>query len=57
MAGIGIDAGDLANRIGLNQIVTNGTADAVDANASCGTNLWFFNDFSKSPAQTCIAGP
>jgi len=54
MAGIEVDSGDLANQIGLNQINSNGSADAVDANASCGTNLWFLDSIGTTPAQTCV---
>jgi len=53
-AGIGVDSGDLANQIGLNQVTSNGSADAIDANTNCGTNLWFVNQFSTTPAQTCV---
>lgn len=51
--GIGIDSGDLANQIGISQVTSNGVADAVDANASCGSNLWFLNQFTLTP-QACI---
>lgn len=53
-AGIGVDSGDLANQIGLNVIASNGSADAVDANTNCGTNLWFVDQIGKTPAQTCV---
>jgi hypothetical protein len=53
-AGIGVDLGDLANQIGLNEIISNGSADAVDANATCGTNLWFLDTIALTPAQPCI---
>jgi hypothetical protein len=53
-AGIGVDSGDLANQIGLNQVISNGSADAIDANASCGTNLWFLDQIGTTPAQTCV---
>jgi hypothetical protein len=53
-AGIGIDSGDLANQIGLNEIISNGSSDAVDANANCGTNLWFLDTIGLTPAKTCI---
>jgi hypothetical protein len=57
--GVAVDSGDLANQIGLNTIgatlaTKNGTADAVDANASCGTNLWFLDSIGTTPAQACI---
>jgi hypothetical protein len=52
--GIAVDSGDLANQIGINSSKTNGSEDAVDANASCGTNLWFLDQFSIVPAQACI---
>jgi hypothetical protein len=53
-AGIEVASGDLANQIGLNQMSSNGTADAVDANALCGTNLWFLDMIGTTPAQTCV---
>ncbi len=53
-AGIGIDSGDLANQIGLNEIISNGSADAVDANTTCGTNLWFLDSIGLTPAQICV---
>jgi hypothetical protein len=46
--GIGIDSGDLANHIGLNQINS-----AIDANTNCGTNLWFNNQVGTA-TQNCI---
>ena len=55
--GVAVDSGDLANQIGLNMIgsvTKNGTADAVDANPSCGTNLWFLDSIGTIPAQACI---
>ena len=52
--GVAVDVGDLANRIGLNHITGNGSVDAVDANASCGTNLWFLDQIGLTPAQVCV---
>jgi hypothetical protein len=57
--GIAVDAGDLANQIGLNAIgfglgLENGISDAVDANTNCGTNLWFNDEIGTTPAQACI---
>jgi len=53
MNGIAVDSSDLANQIGLNSIVDNGATDAVDANANCGTNLWFLNQIGTA-APNCI---
>jgi hypothetical protein len=52
--GVGVDAGDLANQIGLNNIITNGGSDAADENTNCGTNLWFLDNIGKPPGQACI---
>jgi hypothetical protein len=55
--GIAVDSGDLANQVGLNNIgfgAENGISDAVDANTSCGTNLWFNDQIGTTPAQACI---
>lgn len=46
--GLGVDTGNLAEQIGLNVITGNQTTDAVDANASCGLNLWFFDTLTTT---------
>jgi hypothetical protein len=52
--GIAVDSGDLANQIGVNSINSNGSADAVDANTNCGTNLWFLDQIGLMPLQACV---
>ena len=52
--GLGVDAGNLANQIGLNNIKSNGSTDAADENTNCGTNLWFLDNIGKPPGQACI---
>ncbi|HEV2174467.1 MAG TPA: hypothetical protein VGR71_12915 [Nitrospira sp.] len=46
---IAVDNGDLAIRIGLNTIKTNGSVDAIDANASGGTDQWFLDQIGPTP--------
>jgi hypothetical protein len=55
IVGIAVDSGDLGNQIGLNSIVNNGSTDTIDANSSCGTNLWFNNAVGKASPQCTAA--
>jgi hypothetical protein len=52
-AGIGIDSGNGGNQVFGIEASGNGTDDAIDKNANCGSNFWSMNSFAKaSPACT-----
>ena len=55
VAGIGIDSGNGGNQVFGIEATGNGTDDAIDKNANCGTNFWTMNSFSK-PNPACTSG-
>ena len=55
VAGIGIDVGNGGNQVFRIQGSGNGTDDAIDKNATCGSNFWMLNGFAKAN-PTCTNG-
>jgi len=54
-AGIGIDSGNGGNQVFGIEASGNGTDDAIDKNANCGSNFWSMNSFAK-PNPACTNG-
>lgn len=52
--GIAVDLGNNNNRIANNGSTSNAIDDMLDENASCGTNIWFFNGFGTANPASCI---
>jgi hypothetical protein len=55
VAGIGIDSGNGGNQVFGIEASLNGTDDAIDKNANCGSNFWTMNTFAK-PNPACTKG-
>jgi hypothetical protein len=52
VAGIGIDSGNGGNQVFGIEASRNGTDDAIDKNANCGSNFWSMNNFAQ-PSPSC----